>query len=230
MTACIYPTKFDYRCAGLRTALLLSLAALMTVSALAQTGKPASQPAGVRAGSVEVTVFAGASATNGKEKETDSSRLEVKNGFPYGGRIAYNFTEHHAVEFTVANPLSVYANYVYNFSPLRGRWVPYLTAGVGGSRFGVEPGDVAGAPDVNLNTQDSGPDRRQTAFTGNFGGGVKYLLTDRLALRFDARDVIGRFNATFANVAGAPGGIVKAQRTINDFQITGGIVFRFGGK
>lgn len=238
MTACIYPAKFDYSRTGLRSVLLLSLAALMAVSALAQTGKtssqptnqPTNQPAGARASSVEVTLFAGASATNGKEKETDSSRLEVKNGFPYGGRIAYNFTEHHAVEFTVANPLSVYANYVYNFSPLRGRWVPYLTAGVGASRFGVEPGDVAGVPDVNLNTQDSGPDRRQTAFTGNFGGGVKYLLTNRIALRFDARDVVGRFNATFANVTGAPGGIVKAQRTINDFQITGGIVFRFGGK
>jgi len=228
MTPRIYPLNFDYRQAGLRTALLLSLTVLMAVSASAQTGKSASQPAGARAGSVEVTAFAGASATNGKEKETDSSRLEVKNGFPYGGRVAYNFTEHHAVEFTVANPLSVYANYVYNFSLRRGRWVPYLTAGVGGSRFGVEPGDIAGAPDVN--TQDGGSDRRQTAFTGNFGGGVKYLLTDRLALRFDARDVVGRFNATFANVAGAPGGIVKAQRTINDFQVTGGIVFRFGGK
>lgn len=225
MTASIYPANFDYRQAGLRTVLLLILAAVMAVSAPAQTGKSVSQPAG--AGSIEVTAFAGVSATNGngKEKETDSSRLEVKNGFPYGGRIAYNFTEHHAVEFTVANPLSVYANYVYNFSPLRGRWVPYLTAGVGGSRFGVEPGDDADAPDGN--TQDSGPDRRQTAFTGNFGGGVKYLLTERLALRCDARDVAGRFNATFAN---ATGGLVKAQRTINDFQVTGGMVFRFGGK
>ncbi|MGE0129231.1 MAG: outer membrane beta-barrel protein [Blastocatellales bacterium] len=230
MTSRIFPTKFNYRRTGAQAALLLGLAALMAVNALAQTGKSSSQPAVAHAGSVEVTLFAGESATNGREKETGSSSLEVKNGFPYGGRVAYNFTEHHAVEFTIANPLSVYANYVYNFSPLRGRWVPYLTAGVGGSRFGVEPGDVVGVPDVNLNTQDSGPDRQQTAFTVNFGGGVKYLLTNRLALRFDARDLAGRFNATFANVAGAPGGVVKAQRTINDLQITGGIVFRFGGK
>lgn len=229
MTSCAYPANFDYRRTGLQTALLLSLAVLMAVNAPAQTGKSSGQPSGARAGSVEVTLFAGASAAKGKEKESNNSRLEVKNGSPYGGRVAYNFTEHHAVEFTVANPLSVYANYVYNFSPLRGRWVPYLTAGAGGSRYGVEPGDVAGAPDSDLNTQDSGPDRRQTAFAENFGGGVNYLLTGRLALRFDARDLVGRFNATFADVTGAPGGIVKAQRTINDFQITGGIVFRFGG-
>jgi hypothetical protein len=75
---------------------------------------------------------------------------------------------------------------------------------------------------------DTGPDRSQTAFTGNFGGSLKYFFTNRCALRFDARDQVGKYKGTFSNVAGVPGGVVRAAKTLNDVQITGGIVFRFG--
>jgi hypothetical protein len=77
---------------------------------------------------------------------------------------------------------------------------------------------------------ETGPDRSQTVFTGNFGGGLKYFFKERFALRFDVRDQVGHYTATFSNVAGVPGGIVTGSKTLNDFQITGGIVFRFGGK
>jgi hypothetical protein len=57
---------------------------------------------------------------------------------------------------------------------------------------------------------------------------LKYFFTKRFALRFDLRDQLGNYKGTFSNVAGVPGGIVRASRTLNDIQITAGIVFRFG--
>lgn len=207
---------------GLALALGFVVALGAGSSVVAQTSKDD------RAGTINLTIFAGASAASGKENDQNFS-LKAKSDFPFGGRIAYNFTNHHAVEFTVANPLSFYGNYVYHFSPVRSKFVPYLTAGIGGGRYQVELDDLTGTP-VNLNTTDTGPDRRATAFTVNFGGGVKYRLTDRFALRFDARDVVGRYKASFANVVGAPGGIVNGQERLNDLQLTGGIVFTFGRK
>jgi hypothetical protein len=180
-----------------------------------------------RAKTTELTLFAGTSVN--RQEDTNTFGLQVKTGVPFGGRIAYNFDNHNAVEFTVANPLSFYGNYVYNFSTGRARLVPYLTAGVGGSRYGLElGGETPGTTNVNANANTEGPDRRQTAFTANFGGGVKYFLTQRIGVRFDARDIVGRYKATFTNVTGAPGGIVNGHRTLNDVQITGGIVFSFG--
>jgi hypothetical protein len=54
---------------------------------------------------------------------------------------------------------------------------------------------------------ETGPDRSQTVFTENFGGGLKYFFTERFALRLD-----------------------EGSKTLNDLQITGGIVFRSGSK
>lgn len=215
---------------GLTLALGFLLVVGSAVTVAAQTSKDD------RAGTIDLTIFAGVSAATGKEKDNTFS-LKAKSDFPFGGRVAYNFTNHHAVEFTVANPLSFYGNYVYHFSPLKpkfvpylkSKFVPYLTAGIGGGRYQVELDDPTGTP-VNLNTTDSGLDRRATAFTVNFGGGVKYRLTDRFALRFDARDVVGRYKASFANVVGVPNGIVNGQEQLNDLQLTGGIVFTFGRK
>jgi len=48
----------------------------------------------------------------------------------------------------------------------KAKFVPYLTAGVGGSRYGVELRDSSG----NLIAREEGPDGHTTAFTANFGG------------------------------------------------------------
>ncbi len=183
-------------------------------------------PVSERAKTTELTLFAGASVS--RKEDSNPFSLQVKTSVPFGGRIAYNFDNHNAVEFTVANPVSFYSNYVYNFSTSRARLVPYLTAGVGGSRHGLELGGDTPGTANNVNAQ--GPDRSQTAFTANFGGGVKCVLSDRIGVRFDARDIVGRYKATFINVPGAPGGIVNGRRTLNDVQITAGIVFSFGGR
>ena len=183
---------------------------------------------GTQSGSTEITFFAGISAP--VNHESKGFGLDVKTGTPIGGRVSYNFNRHNAVEFSIANPFSLSANYVYNCSAFREKWVPYVTAGVGGARQEIALNDNNQPAQLNSNLMETGPDRSQTVFTGNFGGGLKYFFTERFALRLDVRDQVGHYKATFSNVAGVPGGIVTGSKTLNDFQITGGIVFRFGGK
>ncbi len=189
---------------------------------LAQT--PASL--GTRPGSTEITLFAGISAP--VNNEGNGFGLDVQTGTPIGGRVSYNFDRHSAVEFTIANPLSLSANYVYNFSAIRGKWVPYITAGVGGARNELSLNENDEPAQLNSNLMETGPDRNQIVFTGNFGGGLKYFFTERFALRFDVRDQVGHYQATFSNIAGVPGGIATGSKTLNNLQVTGGIVFRFG--
>jgi len=189
---------------------------------------PAPASEGARPGSAEITVFAGISTP--VNHESQGFGLDVKTGTPIGGRASYNFNRHNAVEFSIANPFSLSANYVYNFSAIRGKWVPYVTGGVGGTQHEITLRDNNQPAQLNSNLTETGPDRSQTVFTGNFGGGLKYFFTQQFALRFDVRDQVGHYKATFSNVAGVPGGIVTGSKTLNDFQITGGILFRFGGK
>ncbi len=203
-------------------ALMLWFGSVTGSALLAQT--PASQ--GTRSGSTEITLFAGLSAPI--SHETKGFGLDVKRATPIGGRVSYNFDHHNAIEFSIANPFSLSTNYVYNFSPVGEKWAPYVTAGVGGTRRDIALSDNNQPAQVNANLMETGPDRSQTAFTGNFGGGLKYFFTERFALRLDVRDQVGHYKATFSNVAGVPAGIVTGSKTLNDFQLTGGIVFRFG--
>jgi opacity protein-like surface antigen len=208
-----------------RIVLLLALSPLLgSMGSVLLAQIPATD--GTRSGSTEITFFAGISAP--VNHESKGFGLDVKTGTPIGGRVSYNFNRHNAVEFTLANPFSLSGNYVYNFSAIWSKWVPYVTAGVGGTRHKVALDENNQPAQLNANLMETGPDRRQTVFTGNFGGGLKYFFTERFALRFDVRDQIGHYKATFSNVAGVPGGIATDSKTLHDFQVTGGIVFRFG--
>jgi opacity protein-like surface antigen len=178
------------------------------------------------AGKIELTFFAGLSTA--VEKDSTGFGLEIKTGNPIGGRVLYNFSDHHAAEFSVANPLSASVNYVYHFSSFHDRWIPYVTAGIGAARRELTLSNNNEPAQFNINLMESGADRSQTAFIGNFGGGLKFFFTHNLALRFELRDEVGKYKSTFSNVVGVPGGIVRVGKTINDFQATGGIVFRFG--
>src|ERR1700687_454102 len=177
-------------------------------------------------GKIELTLFGGLSTP--LKNETTGFGLEIETGSPIGGRVLYNFSDHHAAEFSVANPLSASVNYVYHFSSFHDRWIPYVTAGIGAARRELTLTNNNDPAQLNSNLMEAGPDRGQTAFTGNFGGGLKFFFTHNFALRFDLRDEVGKYKGTFSNVAGVPGGIVRAGKTLNDFQTTGGIVFRFG--
>jgi hypothetical protein len=95
---------------------------------------PAQAPVseGTRSGSTEIASFAGISAP--VNQESNGFRLDVNTGTPIVGRVSYNFNRHNAVEFSIASPFSLSANFVHNFSAFREKWVPYVTAGVGGAR------------------------------------------------------------------------------------------------
>jgi opacity protein-like surface antigen len=212
-----------------KSLMFMFTAASLAMYALAGSVLHAATPPsndGEAAGKTELSLFVGGSAPVGKEGT--GFGLEIKTGTPIGGRVLYNFSDHHAVEFSIANPLSISANYVYSFSSFHGKWVPYATAGIGGARREIGLDSNNQPAQLNSNLMETGPDQSQTAFTGNFGAGLKYFFSRRFAVRFDARDQIGSYKGTFSNVAGVPGGIVRASRTLNDIQITGGIVFRFG--
>lgn len=181
-----------------------------------------------RTGSTELTLFAGLSPAAAHEESAFA--LEVKTAMPIGGRIAYNFTPHHAAEFSMANSFSLSGDYVYSFSPVLRKWVPYLTGGVGAVRHEIGLAQSGLRPQLNANLTQAGMDGSQTAFATNFGTGAKYLLNKRLAARLDVRDVISHYRAAFTTVPGLPAGVVTKDQTLNDIQITGGIVFRFGSR
>ena len=206
---------------------LLLIVALETNAVL--IAQPAPDTPGIPPGSLEATAFAGLSLSQIGERGTP--HLQIENTLPFGGRISHNFDKHSAAEFSIANPFAVSANYVYHLSPVGHRWVPYATAGIGGSRLGLAFGQKdGGGTNTNQELNEGGPGRTQTALAGNFGGGIKYLLTDHFALRLDARDVVGRYAATFASVElGKGASTINASRFAHDVQITGGFVFRFGG-
>lgn len=98
----------------------------------------------------------------------------------YGFRLGYNFTENWALEGVIdylktegtrtGNNVEMVrygGDLLYNFMP-KSSFVPYLAAGVGGLKF----------------TTGAFPDHRIVA---NYGGGVKWFMTENVALRGDVR-------------------------------------------
>jgi OmpA-OmpF porin, OOP family len=173
---------------------------------------PLSAHSEIKAGSVEVGVFGGYNFF-------DSSQ-NLKNGPLAGGRMGYNFTKYFGVEvageyvFTEVNnkaktnytegqfgyPMSktdvifYHVDAVYNILP-DSRFTPFILVGFGGAHYN---------PKISTG--------EMPAF--NVGAGVKFSLTDNLALRFDVQDYIVTeiFEETYHNIA-----------------VTVGLAFYFGG-
>jgi OOP family OmpA-OmpF porin len=126
----------------------------------------------------------------------------------YGLRGGYNFTKNWAMEaaFGYVNTdldraggsVDVYRyglDALYHFMP-EGKLVPFLAVGAGA---------------MTINGPDSMGDEHGTFASVNVGGGLKYFISDNLALRADIRD------------------IVKFNETQNNIEYTVGITFYFGG-
>ncbi|MGV8059262.1 MAG: outer membrane beta-barrel domain-containing protein [Smithellaceae bacterium] len=154
----------------------------------------------VKAGSVSVTPFIGGYTFEGNQN--------YKTAPVFGIRGGYNFTKNWAAEgFFYYVPtkindivgdddlkLTAYGvEALYNFMPDK-RLVPFLAVGAGGSHYSP-PGGV-----------DS-----TNKFTVDYGAGVKYFLTDYLALRADIRHTL------------------PLNDRYNDLLYTFGINFAFGG-
>ncbi len=171
---------------------------------------PLTARAEIKAGSVELTPFAG---YNFFEK-----RQNLVNRPVYGGRIGYNFTENFGIEaagefmqtrvddkstpfdregkFTA--PIDSVKIYMYHLDLVYhfmsdGNFNPFISAGYGAANYN---------PKINS--------RNMSII--DFGVGAKYWLGDNVALRLDLRD-----NMVYDD-------------QINNLQATLGIVFAFGGE
>jgi OmpA-OmpF porin, OOP family len=155
----------------------------------------------VRAGSFSVTPFIGGYTFEGNE--------DLKTAPVLGLRGGYNFTKNLGVEGffnfvpTESNSLPGNPNVkvyglgiegLYHFMP-ESRLVPFVAVGVGGSRYSL-----------------AGADTDRDRFTVDYGAGLKFFLTDNLALRADVRHVILPLHDRF-----------------NELLYTVGLNFSFGG-
>ena len=118
---------------------------------------------------------------------------DLKNGFTFGLGAGYNFTRNLGAEFflkyidtesdatgTDVDGYLYRLDGLYHFMPEK-RLVPYIAAGLGGITLAPDDGD------------------NDTSFLVNYGGGVKYFITDTITLRGDLRHVIP-FDDTYNNL------------------------------
>jgi OmpA-OmpF porin, OOP family len=155
----------------------------------------------VKAGAFSISPFIGGYTFEGNE--------DLKTAPVYGLRGGYNFTKNWGLEgffnyvstenqSLAGNPDVKLYGYgiegLYHFMP-EGRLVPFLAVGAGGTRYNGS----GGVDDRNK-------------FTVDYGAGLKYFLTDNVALRADVRHVLP-FNDRY-----------------NDLLYTVGLHFSFGGE
>jgi OmpA-OmpF porin, OOP family len=157
--------------------------------------------AGVTAESFSISPYVGGYSFLGRD------RLETKP--VYGVRAGYNFTEHVGVEAVFdyittegrrnsgigddVDVINYHLDMLYHFMP-DGPWVPYLVAGYGGHWRDYPGGD----------------EFTRGAF--NYGLGLKYFLTEGMALRGDLRHLV----------------MERDDHTIHNLEYTVGVDFLFG--
>jgi OmpA-OmpF porin, OOP family len=137
----------------------------------------------------------------------------VGNGPEYGIGVGYNFTDHFGTEFmfNFADPgtdneldngdinlLLFHLDAVYHFKKL---WMfdPYVVAGIG-------------AGELSLWLGHNRPHQYDQIYSLNYGGGIEYFISKKVAIRGDLRHVITLDNHTLSNLmytAGATFYIVK---------------------
>jgi OmpA-OmpF porin, OOP family len=161
--------------------------------------------AGERAGAFSVSPFGGGYTFEGEQ--------HMKTAPVYGLRLGYDLTDNFGIEavgdylstegthspHTSINALSYRLDLLYNFMAA-GPLVPYVAIGGGG---------ITAGHGSSFNTGHGS----NTDATANAGGGLKYFLTDSVALRGDARQLF-----------------VFDKKTLYNWEYTAGLTFLFGGK
>ena len=171
----------------------------------------------VKAGSVSLTPFAGYYFFEGNQ--------DLKNSPTFGLRAGYNFTKNLGIEgfgsYTQTQiqntrywePWQDVYSYgiegLYHFMP-EGRLVPFIAIGLGGIFYGKG---------YTYRNSSYGDYFEQSQYSVDYGAGVKFFLTDNIALRADVRHVLP-LNSTKNN----------PDYIHNDFMATFGINFAFGGE
>jgi outer membrane beta-barrel protein len=176
---------------------------MATPSGVGRTAPTA--PAGVRAGAITISPFVGGYTFDGSQ--------HLQTNVSAGLGLGYNLSRHWGVEGRFSwvplkstrgeipgeySLFNFHGDLLYHFIP-EGRFVPYVALGAGVSRT------------------------EWSTYTNNdallvYGGGVKYFLTDWLALRGDVRQI-------FSFHADNPGG----ESYWNNFEYAVGLSFSFGG-
>ena len=189
---------------------------MLTVVILLMVVVTAAQ-AEVKAGSVSFTPFAGYYFFEGNQ--------DLKNSPTFGLRAGYNFTKNFGIEgfgsYTQTQiqdtrywePWQDIQTYgiegLYHFMP-EGRLVPFIAIGVGGIFYGKG---------YTYRNSSYGDYFEQSQYSVDYGAGVKFFLTDNIALRADVRHVLP-LNSTKNN----------PDYLHNDFLATFGINFAFSGE
>ena len=156
-----------------------------------------------RAGAVTVSPYVG-----GYIFDHEQSYQNLETSPTYGIRAGYNFTENWGAEarFGYANADSRLPNgpeanvftygidalYHFNVTP---EFVPFLAAGIGGMHHNFPGAQMGYYPE----------------YAANYGAGVKYFVSDNIALRGDVRHVI------------------LPDDELNNLEYTAGATFQFGG-
>lgn len=168
---------------------IISLFAILMLMAVATTGF-----AQVKAGSVNITPTIGMYKFEGNE--------DLNSSIAFGLRAGYNFTKYIGVEgfahyvptdFTgTASEKVKFVGYgiegIFNILP-DGAFVPFLAVGVGGVHY-------------SASTEDS-TESKNNKVAVDYGAGVKYFVTENVALRADVRHVVpfdSRHNNLLATV------------------------------
>uniref|UniRef100_C6E2V6 OmpA/MotB domain protein n=1 Tax=Geobacter sp. (strain M21) TaxID=443144 RepID=C6E2V6_GEOSM len=162
--------------------------------------------AGEREGAFSISPFLGGYTFDGDQ--------HLKTAPVYGLRLGYDLTKNWGVEAVAdylategthngrsVNALSYRLDVLYNFLP-DGPLVPYLAVGGGGITYGHGH--------EGLKVSD-----RTTDATINAGGGIKYFVTDSVALRADARQLFL---------------LESPDSPKYNWEYTAGLTFLFGGK
>lgn len=122
-------------------------------------------------------------------------------------------------------------NPVFHFTPRGSAFRPFVT--VGASALNFTPTDTAKAlARLPENARFGAAGLNSNLLPGlNYGGGVKYHLTDRFGLRFDVRGLFSRNPAYgLPDTPSAPGVFVPRGDKLHGLQTTAGINFYLGSK
>jgi len=167
----------------------------------------------VRGGAITLGLSAGGYLFEGNQ--------DYRDNYTLGWRAGYNFTENIGAEFfwnwvpsqyeddRVDDTNRVYVTAIegiYHFNP-RSNFVPFLAVGIGGTHY--SSGDDELVP---------------SKFALDYGAGVKYFVTDNLALRADVRHVLPLGESDDDEYGDNPHSIH------NDLMATLGISYQIGGE
>ena len=155
---------------------------------------------------------------------------DLKDSALFGLRAGYNFTRHFGIEgfasytqteiddsyYSGTSPWQNIYNFgveaIYHFLPEK-RFVPFVAMGLGGVHY-----EEARNYKSHYGAPDYGKIFEATKLAVDYGAGMKYFVTDNIALRVDVRHILplnGRWN--------------NPHYIHNELQATFGVNFAFGG-